>query len=239
MAKEKNGIAQGIFYALVPHTMCIAFLIGSIFGVTLLMQFFKPLLMNRYFFYILIAISFVFATLSALLYLRKNGLLSALGAKKKWKYLTGMYGSTIGINLALFLLIFPMLANASPSNITVGALGEQAPYISTLKMSVDIPCSGHAPLITSELKTIAGVLGVQFSFPNIFDVTYDNTKTTKQEILALDVFKEYPATVVSSASASPATQISGSTQQLTNQTTAGSGGTCGASCGSGCGCGSR
>lgn len=232
MAKQNNGIAQGIFYALVPHTMCIAFLIGSIFGVTLLMQFFKPLLMNRYFFYILIVISFAFATLSAALYLRKNGLLSGLGAKKKWKYLTGMYGSTIGINLALFLLIFPILANASPTNITGGALDEQAPYVSTLKMTVDIPCSGHAPLITSELKTIGGVLGVQFSFPNTFDVTYDNTKTTKQEILALDVFKEYPATVASGS-------LQGSTQQPTNQTTVGNGGTCGASCGSGCGCGSR
>ena len=176
--------------------------------------------------------------LSALLYLRKNGLLSALGAKKKWKYLTGMFGSTIGINLLLFLVIFPVLANAAPSNITGGALGEQAPYVSTLKMTVDIPCSGHAPLITSELKTIGGVLGVQFSFPNTFDVTYDNTKTTKQEILALDVFKEYPATVVSSASASPATQNSGSTQQLTNQTAAGGAGSCGASA-SGCSCGSR
>ena len=228
MAKEKNGILQGVFYALVPHTMCIAFLIGSIFGVTLLMQFFKPLLMNRYFFYILIAISFAFATLSALLYLRKNGLLSALGARRKWKYLTGMYGSTIGINLALFLLIFPILANASP-NLTGGALSEQAPYISTLKMSVDIPCSGHAPLITSELKTISGVLGVQFSFPNTFDVTYDNTKTTKQAILALDVFKSYPATVVSGS-------LQASAPQPTNQTAA-SGGTCGGS--GGCSCGSR
>jgi hypothetical protein len=232
MAKQ-NGIAQGIFYALVPHTMCIAFLIGSIFGVTLLMQFFKPLLMNRYFFYLLIAISFAFATLSALLYLRKNGLLSALGAKRKWKYLTGMYGSTIGINLALFLLIFPMLANASPSNITGGALSEQAPYISTLKMSVDIPCSGHAPLITSELKTITGVLGVQFSFPNNFEVTYDNTKTNQNQMLALDVFKEYPATVASRS-------LQGSAQQQTVQTTTtDGGGTCGASCGGGCGCGGR
>lgn len=231
MVKQKNGIAQGVFYALVPHTMCIAFLIGSIFGVTLLMQFFKPLLMNRYFFYILIAISFAFATLSALLYLRKNGLLSALGAKKKWKYLTGMYGSTIGINLALFLLIFPMLANASPSNITGLALGEQAPYISVLKLGVDIPCSGHAPLITNELKTISGVLGVQFSFPNNFDVTYDNTKTTKEEMLALDVFREYPATVLDAS-------LQGSAQQPASQTTAvGGEGTCGASCSGGCGCG--
>jgi len=194
--KSKNGLLQGIFYALVPHTICIAFLIGSILGVTLLMQFFKPLLMNRYFFYALIAISLMFATLSAALYLRRNGLLSALGAKKKWKYLTGMYGSTVGINLALFLLVFPMLANASP-NIPGGALGEQAPYVSTVRMSVDIPCSGHAPLITSELKTISGVLGVQFSFPNIFEVTYDNTKTDRDQMMALDVFREYPANVLS------------------------------------------
>jgi len=195
--RENKGILQGVFYALVPHTFCIAFLIASIFGVTLLVQFFKPFLMNRYFFYALIAVSFLFATLSAALYLRKNGLLSALGAKKKWKYLTSMYGSTIGINLLLFLIVFPMLANASPSPITDKALSEQAPYVSSMKLQVDIPCSGHAPLITSELKTINGVLGVKFSFPNVFDVTYNNEQTSKEQILALGVFKEYPATVLS------------------------------------------
>jgi hypothetical protein len=123
--------------------------------------------------------------------------LSGLGAKRKWKYLTGMYGSTIGINLLLFLIIFPILANASPTNITGGALSEQAPYVSTIKLQVDIPCSGHAPLITNELKTISGVLGVRFSFPNVLEVTYDNTKTTQQQILALGVFGEYPAKVLS------------------------------------------
>jgi hypothetical protein len=43
------------------------------------------------------------------------------------------------------------------------------------------------------------VTGIQFSLPNIFEVTYDSTKTSKQQILALDVFKAYKATVLDEA----------------------------------------
>ena len=117
--KSDTTLLQGIGYALLPHTGCIAFIAGSILGVTFLMEFFRPLLMNRWFFHILIAISMGFATLSSMLYLRKQGLLSVAGAKRKWQYLSTMYGSTIGINLVLLLLVFPLLANVQ----TVSATG--------------------------------------------------------------------------------------------------------------------
>ncbi len=193
---KRSNYMEGVIYGLVPHIGCIAFIVASILGVTVLMNAFKPLLMNRYFFHILIIISASFATISSALYLRKNGLLSFAGAKRKWQYLSTMYGTTLGINLLLFFLIFPMLANvtAGAPLVTGGAGG--IPDGSTLKLSVDIPCSGHAPLITGELKSIDGVSGVQFSFPNIFDVTYDPAKTSKDAMLALDVFKEYPAKVL-------------------------------------------
>jgi len=110
---NKTSIKQGIVYGLIPHIGCIAFIIGSVLGVTVLTQFFRPLLLNPYFFDYLIALSLGFATLSSFLYLRRNGLLSTVGAKRKWKYLSTMYGSTIGINLLLFLVIFPLLANVS------------------------------------------------------------------------------------------------------------------------------
>jgi copper chaperone CopZ len=203
--KESSGLLSGIGYALMPHIGCIAFIAGSILGVTLLTELFRPLLMNRWFFHILIAISIGFATLSSALYLRKHGMLSASGARQKWQYLSTMYGSTIGINLILFLLVFPMLANVSAAQVTgaavAGAQGAAPAGDSVLQMSVDIPCPGHAPLITGELKTLAGVQSVVFSFPNVFDVTYDSTKVTKAQMLALDVFREYPATVLSEGKA--------------------------------------
>jgi copper chaperone CopZ len=199
---NKTSLKQGIVYGLVPHIGCIAFIIGSVLGVTALTQFFSPLLMNPYFFDILVALSFGFATLSSVLYLRKNGLLSTTGAKRKWKYLSTMYGSTIGINLLLFLIIFPLLANLSLASPT-GNLLASVNNLSTLKLQVDIPCSGHAPLISGELKTISGVSGIQFSLPNVFDMKYDSTKTSKQQILSLDVFKTYKATVLSESAIQP------------------------------------
>jgi copper chaperone CopZ len=240
--KQKEGnrnILQGIAYGLIPHIGCIAFLTGSILGVTVLTQFFKPLLMNRYFFYILILISLLFATLSSILYLRKNSLLSLAGIKRKWKYLTTMYGSTIGINLVLFMLIFPLLANVSVNPSVTGAVVGIAGSnndLSSLKLKVDIPCPGHAPLISNELKSINGIIDIRFSFPNVFDVKYDSTKTSQQEILSLEVFKTYEATVLDS--------VQQDTQSINNQPTSkptgggccGGGGSCGGS-GSGCSCG--
>ena len=209
--KEGNTFLQGLMYGLIPHIGCIAFIIGSILGVTVLMNFFKPLLMNRYFFHALVGVSMGFATLSSALYLRKNSLLSWLGVKKKWKYLSIMYGSTIGINLVLFLLIFPLLANVSlDSSAVTGSvvgvagvgngmnLGSSTGVnsLTAIKMKVDIPCPGHAPLISNELKSINGVRDIKFSFPNNFAVTYDSEMTSVSEMLALGVFNEYPAEIV-------------------------------------------
>jgi len=201
---SKGSLKQGVVYGLVPHIGCIAFIIGSVLGVTVLTQFFRPLLLNPYFFHILVLLSLGFATLSSVLYLRKNGLLSTIGAKRKWKYLSTMYGSTIGINLLLFLIIFPLLANVSFAQSPTGNfIAGVNSSLSILKLQVDIPCSGHATLISGDLKTVSGVTGVQFSLPNVFEVTYDSSKTSKQQILALDVFKTYKAAVLSESTNQP------------------------------------
>ncbi|NIO44365.1 MAG: hypothetical protein GTN36_02315, partial [Candidatus Aenigmarchaeota archaeon] len=121
---NRKGLFQGIAYGLVPHIGCIAFITASILGVTVAVNFFKPLLMNPWFFHILVLISIGFATLSSVMYLRKNGLLSFPGAKRKWKYLSTMYGSTIGINLVLFMVIFPLLANVSVASPTGDFIAE-------------------------------------------------------------------------------------------------------------------
>ncbi|MBU1203870.1 MAG: cation transporter [Nanoarchaeota archaeon] len=240
----RKGFLQGLIYGLIPHIGCIAFIIGSILGVTVLMKFFRPLLMNRYFFHILIGVSLGFATLSSVLYLKKNGLLSLPGIKKKWKYLSVMFGSTISINLLLFMLIFPLLANVSigPSSITgaaVGVAGERG-INSLIKLKIDIPCPGHAPLISQELKTIKGVTGIKFSFPNYFEVTYNSAETSKQDMLSLDVFESYKATVISESIADQEVQEENN-QEENNPPASGSccggGGICESESESSCGCG--
>ena len=191
--KKSNNILKGLAYGIVPHIGCIGFIVGSVLGVSILMQFFRPLLMSRYFFYGLVALSLGFATVSVVLYLKNNDLLSIRGLERKWKYVSITYGSTVGVNLALFLIVFPMLANVSATTggdqLTVGS----AEFIT---LSVDIPCSGHAPLISNELKTIDGVQEVKYSTPNIFTVRYDSGRTNKSEILKLTVFREYPAKIL-------------------------------------------
>lgn len=241
--KENKGFLTGIIYGLIPHTGCIAFILASVLGVTAATELFKPLLLNPYFFYILVFLSFTFATISSALYLRKNGLLSSSGIKRKWKYLSIMYGSTIGVNLLLFMIIFPLLANVSTARPITGNFigsGNNVSSLSSIRLGVDIPCSGHAPLISDELKKIDGVSSVQFGLPNVFDVKYDPSKTSKQQILSLEVFKTYKVTVLSESS----TQQN---EQQYNQSTSNSqlsGGSCcgGSGCGGGlggCGCGSR
>lgn len=215
---------MGLVYGLIPHTGCILFIIGAVLGATILMQFFKPVLMNRYIFHYLILISVGFATLSSLIYLRKNGFLSKEGIKKKKGYLGIMYGSTIGINLVLFFFIFPLLANIG--SVSAAEAGDA----SLLEISVDIPCPGHAPLISNELKTIEGVKGSEFSFPNDFKVYYDAGQTSKEEILSLEVFEEYPAEVLSE-------ELGADYLEVDQNAVSSSGSCCGGSSPGGCGCG--
>jgi len=266
--KTGSTLKQGIIYGLTPHIGCIGFLAASILGVTVAVEFFRPLLMNPWFFHILVAISFLFATVSSAFYLNKNGILSLAGIKRKKKYLTAMYGSTIAINLLLFLVIFPLTANfdtGSFAETPTGAvalagtgsadLGEAALALSTgdslLKLQVDIPCPGHAPLISGELKKVPGVTGVKYEFPNYFSVAFTSTLTSKEEILAPEVFRVYKPTLleeITVTAADESAQLEGieeleeiqevaSYSSAADSAPAGScGGTCGGSCG-GCGCG--
>jgi len=232
----KGTIVRGLVYGLAPHIGCIAFIVGSVLGATVLMEAFKPLLMNPYFFHILVAISVGFATLSSVVYLKKNSFLSMAGVKRKKVYLSTMYGSTVGINLLLFFVIFPLIANVSNAPLTGAAV--DMPGIATVSMSVEIPCPGHAPLISEELKTIDGVLSVQFSYPNIFDVQYDSSKTSVEEMKSLEVFEIYKATILEQAQTTQQNQDTGGNIAAVPSLSKASAavGSCGGSCG-GCGCG--
>lgn len=191
--REKKGFFSGLLYGILPHTFCIAFIIFSIIGVTTATMFFKKLLLNPYFFYILVGLSFVFATISAIIYLKRNGILSFQGIKRKWKYLLVLYGTTIFVNLLLFMVIFPYVANL---NSPKSAALIEAVSLSSITLEVDIPCSGHAPLIIDELLSLKDVQDVKFRFPNLFDLKYNPLETTKEQILSLEVFNTYKATII-------------------------------------------
>ena len=254
--KKKEGILTGLVYGLVPHIGCIAFLLFSILGATAATTFFKPLLLNRYFFHILVALSIVFATISALFYFKKQGFLKfskndggldiafyPSGIRRKRKYLFVLYGTTIGINLILFLVIFPVVANLNSGSTLTSAMmavfgkGEELELSESnvlITLKVDIPCPGHAPLIMGELKTIDGTENVQFRSPNVFDVVYNPEKTSKEEILSLDVFNSYKPTVISEKSGDDVRIVENDTTTI-NDGGSGCGGGCGGSGGGGCG----
>jgi len=205
--REKAGFWSGILYGLLPHTFCIGFIVFTVLGVTLAAGFMRQLLLARSFFYILIGLSLALTTLSATLYLRRVGKLSWAGAQSKWRYLSIMYGTSIGVNVLLFAVIFPAVANlnlvtpvaaAAPASVSsaVAAPAQQVADAS-VKLAVNIPCTGHAPLITGELKGVAGVKNVSFKAPNVFTVSYDPSRTSVGQMTSLAVFKEYRAVILS------------------------------------------
>ena len=109
--RKGQGLLWGLFYGLVPHTFCILFIVFSIVGATVATSFVRQVMFVPYLFQLIVALSLVFATLSAIFYLRRNGLLSWAGAQRKWRYLSVMYGTTLAINFLLFWFVFPAVAN--------------------------------------------------------------------------------------------------------------------------------
>lgn len=201
--KRGKGILKGILYGLTPHVFCIAFVVFSILGATTATTLLKPLMLNPYFFYILVGLSLVFATVSAGFYLKRNKILSLQGAKRQWKYLSILYGTTILVNLIFFMVIFPLAANLKSGltlteAVKVVAGGKSEVQVSgpLITLQVEIPCSGHAPLIIGELEKINGVENVNFRIPNLFDVNYNSAKTSENKILALEIFKTYQAKII-------------------------------------------
>jgi len=185
--KKSSGLVSGIIYGAVPHAGCIAFILFSILGMTFAASLFKPFLAKAYFFYIMVGLSLIFATISAFFYLSKHGGVKTLGEHKG--YLSILYGSTIAVSLILYMFVFPLVANVSAQTNS----GSTSIESETISLKVAIPCPGHAPLIIDELNKVSGVENVKFEFPNKFTVTYNSAKTSKNTILSLDIFKEYKA----------------------------------------------
>lgn len=184
--KKEKRLLKGVFYGLLPHSFCIGFILFSVIGSLSAVAFFKKALMIPYFFQTLIVMSFAMATLSAFLYLKKNKCLCKKGIKNKWKYLTILYGVTIFTNLFVFFYVFPMLANINYKQTDIN--NQQ---LTKLSVSVEIPCSGHAPLIIDEFKKDNGIKNVKFNMPNIFNIEYDSSQTSPEKIMTMEIFKNF------------------------------------------------
>ena len=202
--KKNRGVLNGILYGLTAHSFCILFIVLTILGATTLTTILRPLFMSRYFFHILVLIAAIFATISALLYLRRNNKFSLLGIKEKRNYLFILYGTTVAINLSLFIFIFPITANISggaslKDSLVTSFKRESSIFLNEneklLTAKVDIPCSGHAYLVFTDLDNFPGVKNVGFRFPNIFDISYDSNITTPEEIFSVDVFQNYKTVI--------------------------------------------
>lgn len=187
---NKKGFLKGLIYGILPHSFCIAFIVFSVAGAVGATALLKDILLIPYFFEFLVILSFVFATLSAVIYLKSKNCLCVSGIKSRWKYLTILYSATILINLFMFFVAFPILANINYNSLPSGNDKSE-----NLSLAVEIPCSGHSFLIIDELKKIDGVSSVKFKLPNIFEVIYDPQKTSYQQIISPEIFKTYKATV--------------------------------------------
>lgn len=110
---DRKGFLWGVLYGIIPHTFCILFVLLSIVGATSGAVFLKKFIFIPHLFQYLLLLSFFFATLSATFYLKRNGLLSLAGIKRKWKYLTILYSTTMIINPLFVYWILPATANIS------------------------------------------------------------------------------------------------------------------------------
>jgi len=190
--KPTSGFWSGLVYGLLPHSFCIAFIVLTVIGSTVLIGLVRGLFLIPYFFQFLVGLSLVLATFSAFIYLKRNGLCSFEGVKRKWRYLAILYGTTLLVNLLMFMVILPRVANIGSMN-QARILSQQT---SNVFLAVDIPCPGHAPLIIDELKKTVGVNNVVFKSPNFFEVIFDPRKISPEQLLGVEIFKTYKAKII-------------------------------------------
>jgi len=187
---SKQFFLSGIFYGLIPHSVCLAFALFSIIGAVTASAFLKKILLVNNIFYYLIAVSLILATLSIYVYLRKAKCLCHDGIKSNWRYITIIYTTTLIINLAFFYYIIPALAN-----IDSGKKINNQQLVTEVSLKVTIPCTGHSFLIMDEIKKDQGVVDVKFESPDVFKVKYDTKDTSLEEITSLEIFRIFKITV--------------------------------------------
>lgn len=186
---RKHGWIRGALFGLLPHSFCLAFIAFSVLGATGAAVFARQFLLLPHFFLWLMLASGLAATVSAAVYLKKTQNLCWRGLKRKKGYLVSMYAATAATNVLFMFVLFPAAANMQTAKAS-----SVAANLETITLTVDIPCSGHAPLIIDEIKTDPGVSSVAFSLPSTFTVSYDAAVTSPERIRSLDVFQTFQLT---------------------------------------------
>jgi hypothetical protein len=184
--QPRRSYLLGLLFGLAPHAFCLAFLIFSLIGAASAAAAMKKFLLLPYFFFLLIAVSLLFATLAAWLYLKKNNCLCRQGLKNHRRYLLILYSTIIAVNLLLVYVVFPLSANRLAKK-PAAAAGQLA----MAAAEVQIPCSGHAPLIIAEVEKLPGVQAVEFQLPNTFKISYNAAATSPEKIASLEIFKTF------------------------------------------------
>ena len=162
--KPGKGIASGIISGIIPHAGCIAIIILALFGATIANTFLRKFLFNSYYLYILFFISLAIATFFAFLYKRR---FKGTRIRDHWKYFTFLYSSVIIINLAMIYLIFPAVVSGVSGNYVSDSSSNSE---ETLRLSFDIPCEGHVPLVVTELKNVTGIKEIHYISGKIFEI---------------------------------------------------------------------
>ncbi|MDD4409839.1 MAG: hypothetical protein PHW52_04280 [Candidatus Pacebacteria bacterium] len=195
--KKNESLFSGILYGIIPHSFCILFVVLSVIGATTASQFMRQFMLLPYFLPLLIGVSFVFALISAMIYLRKTDNLSYEGIVRKRNYLLILFSTVIVVNLLFFEYVMPMMGNIKVEKVSDNNTIQTNPYTTnSLDIAVALPCEGHAFLVTDDLQKLDGVKDVRFTSPNKFNIDYDPTIVSKETILAQEVFKTYKATIM-------------------------------------------
>jgi len=184
--QDKKSFWLGIIYGLVPHMFCIGFILFSVVGAVTATAWIRSVMLVPNFFYFLVIVSLVLAGISSVIYLKRRGCLTILGLKNQWKYVASLFLITIAVNFLMFFVAFPALANIGQAKLVDNSGFE------TVSAIVQVPCSGHAPLIVYELKKDTGIKSVVFKNPNIFEITYDSGQISVPNITSKDIFETFP-----------------------------------------------
>ena len=183
---KSRGIKAGLILGIIPHSGCIAIILFALLGVTAANTFFIKFLSYKYYIPSLFVTSFFIASVAAFFYTRR---FPDRRIKSHWKYLAVLYSSIIIINLLMIYIIFPYATNLSSSGNVISNLENTK----ILKLSFEIPCLGHAPLVISELQKVNGITSVKYLSEKSFEILYNPEEINKEQILEQDICKEFGA----------------------------------------------
>ncbi len=181
--KPRNkGIKSGVLAGIIPHAGCIAIIVFALLGVTVANSFFIRFLSNKYYIPVVFSISLLIAGVSAFFYTRR---FQNRRIMSHWKYLSILFASVIIINLFMIYFVFPVAAKLN---------NRQSEGYYSIKIDfTGLPCSGHIPLVISELEKVEGIKAVNYVSGDTFEIFYDSGLINKEDILEQNICRELKA----------------------------------------------